>query len=45
MMGLTRKTINHHLSNFEAAGLIEVGYGKIALTDIAGLKRIADRVV
>lgn len=44
MMGLTRKTINHHLSNFEDAGLIKVGYGKIELADIAGLKMIADRV-
>lgn len=43
MMGLTRKTINHHLSNFERAGLIRVGYGKIELADIAGLKLIADR--
>lgn len=43
MMGLTRKTINHHLSNFEAAGLIRVGYGKIELADVAGLKLIADR--
>lgn len=44
MMGLTRKTINHHLSNFEDAGLIKVGYGKIELADIAGLKMIADKV-
>jgi CRP/FNR family transcriptional regulator, cyclic AMP receptor protein len=45
MMGLTRKTINCHLSNFERAGLIRIGYGKIELADIAGLKLIADRVV
>ena len=44
MMGLTRKTINHHLSNLEGAGLIKVGYGKIELADIAGLKMIADKV-
>lgn len=43
MMGLTRKTINCHLANFEAAGLITLGYGKIELTDIAGLKLISDR--
>lgn len=45
MMGLTRKTINHHLATFETAGLIKTGYGKITLTNIAGLKQIADRVV
>lgn len=45
MMGLTRKTINYHLSSFEAAGLIKVGYGKIELADVGGLKLIADRVV
>ena len=45
MMGLTRKTINYHLSNFEGAGLIRVGYGKIELANIRGLKMIADRVV
>ncbi|MEY4160165.1 MAG: hypothetical protein RLZZ136_786 [Pseudomonadota bacterium] len=44
MMGLTRKTINHHLSNFEQAGLIRVGYGKIELIHIDGLQMIADRV-
>jgi len=43
MMGLTRKTINHHLSNFEAAELIKIGYGKIELVDVRGLKLIADR--
>lgn len=45
MMGLTRKTINHHLSAFEGAGLIQVGYGKIELVNIAGLKLIADQAV
>lgn len=44
MMGLTRKTINHHLSSFEASGLIRVGYGKIELADVEGLKQVADRV-
>lgn len=43
MMGLTRKTINYHLSSFEADGLVRIGYGKIELTDINGLKLIADR--
>lgn len=43
MMGLARKTINHHLSSFEAVGLIRLGYRKIELTDVAGLKLIADR--
>lgn len=43
MMGLTRKTINHHLLAFEAAQLIKGGYGRIELTDIAGLTLIANR--
>ena len=45
MMGLTRKTINLHLSSFEAGGLVNIGYGKIEIIDIAGLHRIADRVI
>lgn len=43
MMGLTRKTVNHHLSAFEHSGLIRVGYGKIEITHLDGLKAIADR--
>ena len=42
MVGLTRKTINGHLSAFERGGLIRVGYGQIEVCDIGGLKRIAN---
>jgi CRP/FNR family transcriptional regulator, cyclic AMP receptor protein len=42
MMGLTRKTINGHLSAFERDGLVRVKYGQIELRDIQGLKRIAN---
>lgn len=42
-MRLTRKTINHHLSGSEAAGLVKNGYGKIEPTDIGELMLIAGR--
>ena len=42
MMGLTRKTINGHLSAFERDGLIRVGYGQIELCDCEGLRQIAN---
>ena len=42
MMGLTRKTINGHLSAFERAGLVRVGYGQIELSDCEGLRQIAN---
>jgi CRP/FNR family transcriptional regulator, cyclic AMP receptor protein len=42
MMGLTRKTINGHLSAFERDGLVRVKDGQIELRDIQGLKRIAN---
>lgn len=41
MVGVTRKTINQHLSNFERDGLIRVGYGQIELRDLKGLRIIA----
>lgn len=41
MTGLTRKTVNHHLGALERAGLVETGYGRISLCDIAGLRRLA----
>lgn len=41
MIGVTRKTINQHLSAFERDGLIRVGYGRIELLDLAGLEVIA----
>lgn len=37
MLGLTRKTINSHLSNFANDGLIRLGYGKIELLKIEDL--------
>lgn len=41
MIGVTRKTVNQHLSTFEKDGLICVGYGKIELCDLKGLRLIA----
>lgn len=41
MTGLTRKTVNAYLGDFERGGLIRRGYGAIALTDTAGLGRVA----
>ena len=41
MIGVTRKTVNQHLSSFEKDGLIRVGYGKIELCDLKGLRLIA----
>jgi len=40
MIGVTRKTINQHLSSFEDDGYIRIGYGKIELCDTAGLRQI-----
>lgn len=42
MMGLTRKTINGHLSVFEKSGLIRLGYGQITLCDMTGLESVAN---
>lgn len=41
MVGVTRKTVNQHLSKFEQNGLIRLGYGRIDLIDIAKLKLIS----
>lgn len=41
MIGVTRKTVNQHLSVFEKDRLIRVGYGKIELCDLKGLRLIA----
>lgn len=41
MIGVTRKTVNLHLSTFEKDGLIRVGYGQIELLNLPGLKIIA----
>jgi len=42
MIGVTRKTINQHLSAFERGGLIRVGYGQIELLDFSKLETIAN---
>lgn len=42
MTGLTRKTVNVHLSAFERDGLIEVGYGQISLRDLERLRAVAN---
>ncbi len=42
LMGVTRKTVNIHLSAFERDGLIRTGYGRIELCDLSGLKMIAN---
>lgn len=41
-IGVTRKTVNFHLSAFERAGLIRVSYGRIELCDVIGLQVIAN---
>lgn len=41
LMGVTRKTVNLHLSAFECAGLVHVGYGRIEILDFDGLRDIA----
>lgn len=42
MTGVTRKTVNHHLSAFQRDGLIELGYGRIRLCDIHRLQTVAN---
>lgn len=42
MIGVTRKTVNLHLSAFERDGLIEVGYGRITLCDMERLRAVAN---
>jgi len=42
MIGVTRKTVNFHLSAFERGGLIRLGYGRIELCDVSGLREIAN---
>lgn len=42
MVGVTRKTVNVHLSAFERDGLIEVGYGRIKLCDLRRLQAVAN---
>jgi CRP-like cAMP-binding protein len=40
MVGVTRQTISRLLTDWEARGLVERGYGRIRLRDPAGLARI-----
>lgn len=42
MLGLTRKTVNLHLSHFENLDLIRSGYGKIKILNADGLRGIAN---
>lgn len=42
MTALTRKTVNAHLGEFEARGLIARSYGAVTVRDPAGLRRIAE---
>jgi CRP-like cAMP-binding protein len=39
MTGLSRKTVNQHLSTLERAGIVERHYGHIAIRDLARLQR------
>lgn len=41
MVGATRKTVNQHLSAFERAGLIKVGYGRIEIVNVERLSELA----
>ncbi|MDZ4374183.1 MAG: Crp/Fnr family transcriptional regulator [Phenylobacterium sp.] len=41
MVGLTRKTANAHLGEFERMGLIRRSYGALTILDPAGLRRAA----
>ena len=42
MIGVTRKTVNFHLSAFEREGLVQVGYGRIVLCDVERLRAVAN---
>ncbi len=42
MTGLTRKTVNLHLCAFEREGLIDIGYGRMLLIDVEGLRGVAN---
>lgn len=42
-VGLTRKTVNAYLAEFERAGLVRREYGEVVVLDPAGLARIAAR--
>ncbi|MFZ1743738.1 MAG: Crp/Fnr family transcriptional regulator [Pontixanthobacter sp.] len=42
MMGVTRKTINFHLSAFEREGFVRVSYGRIDLCNVEGLQQVGN---
>ena len=42
MIGVTRKTVNHHLSKLERDGLLKLGYGRIELLDLERLRAVAN---
>ena len=42
MIGVTRKAVNFHLSTFVREGLIKVGYGRIDLSDLELLRKVAN---
>ena len=42
MIGVTRKTVNLHLSAFERDGLVKIGYGWIQLCDINRLRAVSN---
>lgn len=43
-LGATRETVNKSLSDWRAAGLVEVGRGRLRIVDARGLRRVAERL-
>jgi CRP-like cAMP-binding protein len=44
LCGLSRQIANRALSELQQAGLVRVGYGTVAVLDLAGLQRVAHRL-
>lgn len=42
MLGLTRKTVNSHLSSFEKIGLVRASYGQVTILNVDGLRSVAN---
>lgn len=42
MLGLTRKTVNSHLSSFEKMGLVRASYGQVTILNVDGLRNVAN---
>ncbi len=42
MLGLTRKTVNSHLSSFEKMGLVRATYGQVTILNVDGLRNVAN---